>query len=165
MSSPNAIADVPVTREDDHRPPLVTITCRHKATADTIRQEWPDAVVDGVDDARRAAVTVSGDCLDRWIAEMVSEAASDYRDEESRYGQASLTDFEKRCLDFTRSNVFHARSVKAIAEGNGVGDWLAHYDPELTVDEHRDLLESVAGRGVTMRELPHRQFQRGRVVA
>lgn len=58
-----------------------------------------------------------------------------------RCGQVPLTTGERARLDFARTNVFHARSAKAIASELGVSDWEAHYDHALTVDEHFDVYE------------------------
>jgi hypothetical protein len=58
-----------------------------------------------------------------------------------RCGQIPLTAGERSRLDFTRTNVFHARSAKAIAAELEVSDWQAHYDHQLTVDEHFDVYE------------------------
>ena len=59
-----------------------------------------------------------------------------------QYGQMGLSAVEKAQIDFDRTNTFHARSVKAIAVGNGVDDWIAKYDHSLTVDEHREMFEN-----------------------
>ncbi|WP_336001442.1 hypothetical protein [Halorientalis halophila] len=64
-------------------------------------------------------------------------------------GQIPLTDHEKGEIDFSngRANVMHARSTKGIARSEGVDDWLAYYDPQATVDEHREIMAQAATEG------------------
>lgn len=143
---------VPIERDADHRPPLRIVECKRKATADQIRSQWPDVVVDDQDDGRRKRVVCSGDALEEWLAQIVGEAAADYRTDAERYGQEPLTLTERRRIDFSETNVFHARACKAIASGNDVDDWLAFYDADLTVDEHRDIYRRERG-GLTGREM------------
>lgn len=139
--------------------PRERIVCDRKATADAIRAEWPDALVPE-DDGRKMTVVVSGDALDEWINSMRLMADED---EVETFGQEPLTDSEKARLDFGRTNVFHARSCKAIALAMGVEDWLARYDHRLTVDEHREVYRRAVARPseMTMREFPNRQFRCG----
>lgn len=129
--------------------PRYRIECDSLAAARDVRRQWPDAVVDA-DDGRRKTVVVSGDVRDQWRYAM--ERLGTVNEPES-FGQRSLTEGEKWRLDFTETNVFHARSCKAIARGLDVDDWLAWYDPQCTVDEHRDIYERAAGRAPTLREM------------
>ncbi|WP_435349010.1 hypothetical protein [Haloarchaeobius sp. HRN-SO-5] len=90
------------------------------------------------DDKRQKTVTLVSDAPERVLTQAAIQSASSRGDRGSRGGQIELTDHEKRELDFTRTNVPHARSVKGIAAEAGVDDWLAFYDHTLTVDEHRE---------------------------
>lgn len=91
------------------------------------------------DDARRTRVVV-----ERSIPHDVRDLLEwrEYRAmPDRRCGQIPLTEGERSRLDFTRTNVFHARSCKAIADEMEVSDWLSYYDHTLTVDEHYDVYE------------------------
>lgn len=136
-------------RETEHGLPREVIDADSKLAADEIREQWPDAVVPE-DDGRRKRVTVSGDVRDEWLWEMERLGTVD---DPPSYGQRRLTDYERLRIDFTETNVFHARSCKAIACGLDVDDWLAHYDPKLTVDEHHEVYERAAGRPETLRRM------------
>jgi hypothetical protein len=113
------------------------IDCPTLASARAIREKYRDLLADS-DDARTTVVHVTSWALDHWVDDMRRIAAED-RDANETYGQARLTRHERSRLDFSETNLFHARSCKAIAVERGVGDWLAYYDPTLTVDEHRDV--------------------------
>jgi len=104
-------------------------------TARQIAGEW----LDESDDRRRTTVEIH-----RSVPADVKELLEwrEYRAmPDRRCGQTPLAETERDRLDFTRTNVFHARSCKAIAEELSVGDWLSHYDHALTVDEHFDVYE------------------------
>ena len=91
------------------------------------------------DDRRRTRVVV-----ERTIPTDVQELLEwhEYRAmPDRRCGQVPLSEGERSRLDFTRTNTFHARSAKAIAEELEVSDWFAYYDDTLTVDEHFDVYE------------------------
>lgn len=139
---------------DTHRPPLERIECPDKHLADHLREQWPDLVVDDADDRRRKDVIVSKDALPEWRDRMRAEVERELQSRQARCGQSPLTRDEKLRIDFTRTNTFHARSCKAIAEHYGARDWLAYYDTECTVDEHREIFRRAAGgRGETLREM------------
>ena len=109
------------------------------------------------DDDRRLTRVV----VDRSIPSDVRELLEwrEYRAmPDRRAGQVALTQFERSQLDFTRTNTFHARSCKGIAEELEVSDWLAHYDHTLTVDEHFDVYEG-AREDVPRHVIP--SFMRG----
>lgn len=79
-----------------------------------------------------------------------------HQQEATGCGQTPLTRFERAQIDFSRTNLFHARACKAIAAEFVVEDWLAHYDHTLTVCEHVKVYrrEGRSGRsGPTMCEL------------
>lgn len=140
--------------ENEHGLPRITIEADSKLAADEIREQWPDAVVPE-DDARRKRVTISGDVKDEWRWAMQRLGTVD---EPPSYGQRRLSDYERFRIDFTETNVFHARSCKAIACGLDVDDWLAHYDTQLTVDEHHEVYERAAGEPETLRRMKTPQF-------
>ncbi|WP_439028429.1 hypothetical protein [Haloarchaeobius sp. DT45] len=96
------------------------------------------------DDRRKKVVTLVGDAPDRVLDEAAVQAASSRDDRGSRGGQIPLEDHERDRIDFSETNVLHARSVKGIAREAGVDDWTAFYDPTLTVDEHREVMNRAA---------------------
>ncbi|WP_254544102.1 hypothetical protein [Halomarina pelagica] len=93
------------------------------------------------DDARTTTVLLKETTPAPAVSEIEGEAADSRAYRADQYGQVDLTAEERKRIDFTRTNVPTARSAKAIAQGKGVDDWLAYFDPELTVDEHRDVFE------------------------
>jgi hypothetical protein len=130
--------------------PRTVVECDSLLAAEEIREQWPDALVPA-DDRRKKTVVVSGDIRDEWLFEI--EQLAIHETPES-FGQAPLSQREKLRLDFTETNVFHARSCKAIAQGMGVVDWLSWYDPTCTVDEHREIYRRPAAEPETLRKMP-----------
>lgn len=118
-----------------------------KDVADSFREEHAEHLADR-DDRRLKTVKLVDDApgfvVDRAEAAQVEARAA----AEGGFGQTPLTEHEREEIDFSkgRANVPHARSVKAALTQQGVGDWLAHYDPTLTVDEHVSTVAE-AGRG------------------
>ena len=100
-------------------PAPLTVTLAGLAAAELVRAEYPDCIHDA-DDGRSRTVTLSGDtpsyCLD--AIGQIARRSFDERDE--RYGQVELTPGERARVDFSETNVFHARACKAIAEHHGV---------------------------------------------
>lgn len=127
---------------------MTTVEFGRKDAADAVREEYPDALCSD-DDRRLKTVRFSSDAPEHVVEEAQRQADQSRADRESGPGQADLTDHERERLDFSRgrANVLHARSVKAIATSEGVDDWTAHYDPTLTVDEHRGVMERAASEG------------------
>lgn len=110
-----------------------------KTQADAFREEHTEHLAES-DDRRLKTVALTDDAPE-WVADRAEAGELEGRAEtEGGYGQVALTDHERDQIDFSkgRANVPHARSVKAALTKQGVGDWLAHYDPTLTVDEHAD---------------------------
>lgn len=93
------------------------------------------------DDARESTVKLKENIPERALQDITGEAADSNAHKAEQYGQAELTREEKKRIDFSQTNVMHARSAKAIARGKGVDDWLSFYDPELEVDEQRGRFE------------------------
>ena len=110
-----------------------------RESANAVRDEIPDEQLAETDDRRTKTIELSPEATRATRTRVTGEAADSRAHLADQHGQSELTDSEKSRLDFTRTNVMHARSAKAILQGEGVDDWTAHYDPELTVDEHRDV--------------------------
>lgn len=110
-----------------------------------MREQHADALAD-TDDKRSKVVRFrENELADHDVEEIVAVAEAGRADREGA-GQATLTDHERDRIDFSegRANVPHARSVKALMHSEGVDDWVAYYDPTLTVDEHREVAERAA---------------------
>lgn len=97
------------------------------------------------------------------VAERAAVHAGDSRaGEAEKYGQAPLTDAEKDWLrekhgsfkEGGAGNYMKVRAAKAVLQGKGVNNWRDHYQPDLTVDEHRSEAEGIGGemRGGRERE-------------
>ena len=138
-------------------PAPLTVTLAGLAAAELVRAEYPDCIHDA-DDGRSRTVTLSGDtpsyCLD--AIGQIARRSFDERDE--RYGQVELTPGERARVDFSETNVFHARACKAIAEHHGVLEWLDYYDTTLTTDEHVDVFTRAGGGAGTMRMVATEQW-------
>lgn len=94
------------------------------------------------DNARSKTVELKAATPESALEDIQGEASDTREHKAEEYGQAELTRREKQKIDFSETNVMHARSVKAIAQGKGVDDWTAFYEGgRLTVDEHRDKME------------------------
>jgi len=119
-----------------------------KAAADAAREEYEEHLCSD-DDRRLTRVTFSSTTPDD-VFDRVRREAEDVRSEQvSGPGQIPLTDHEQGVIDFSRgrANIPHARAVKGIARSEGVDDWTAHYDPLLTVDEHREVMSRAGQQG------------------
>jgi len=116
-----------------------------KDAADAVREDYRDALCPD-DDRRLKTVRFASDAPEHVVNDAQRQADQSRADRESGPGQADLTDTERERIDFSegRVSIPHARSVKAIARSEGVDDWTAFYDPTLTVDEHRDVMEQAA---------------------
>jgi len=116
--------------------------------ANAFREDHEDALC-SQDDRRKKTVTLAPDASDRVLDEAAIKAGSSREERTGSGGQAPLEDHEKDRIDFSegRASVPHARSVKGLMLSEGVSDWLAQYDPTLTVDEHRDVAERAATEG------------------
>ncbi|KAA9399667.1 hypothetical protein [Haloarcula sp. CBA1129] len=99
------------------------------------------------DDRRLKTVAWAENGTPEWVLEQERLEAADSRDDGGDDGgQVALSDTERDGIDFSkkRANVPHARAVKGIAQSEGVEDWTSYYDPTLTVDEHRDVMEQAS---------------------
>ena len=117
----------------------VTFASRQSAN---LARDFAEEHTHSRDDRRSKTVVLQPDAPEDVVNHVVGMAADSREYETEQYGQVSLTDSEKDRIDFSETSVPHARSAKAIAVGKGVDDWLAYYDPSLTVDEHRDVYEA-----------------------
>lgn len=122
-----------------------TVEFGSKSAADAARETWDEHLCPD-DDRRLKTVRFVGDVPDDVLERAELEAAESLGERESGPGQAELTEHEKDRIDFSkgRANTMWARSIKAIAKNEGVDDWTAHIDPQLTVDEHREVMEQAS---------------------
>jgi len=118
-----------------------------KAAADAARDRHSEHLCPIDDDRRLKTVAYASDTPQSVLDTERLEAADGRGERSDGPGQVPLSDGEKDRIDFSgdRANVPHARAVKGIAQAEGVEDWVAFYDPSLTVDEHREVMER-AGR-------------------
>ncbi|MHB9287348.1 hypothetical protein ACKVMT_09960 [Halobacteriales archaeon Cl-PHB] len=120
-----------------------------REAADAAREQFGEYVCPEDDDRREKAVAFVSDAPEQVIEQARLQAAEGQGEWEGGAGQVPLSEAEKDRIDFgqDRANVPHARSVKGIARAEGVDDWLAYYDPSLTVDEHREVMADAATEG------------------
>lgn len=95
------------------------------------------------DDRRLKTVAYSSDTPESVLETERIEAADGRGERTDGPGQIPLSDSERERIDFSqkRANTAHARSVKGIAQAEGVEDWVSYYDGTLTVDEHREVMD------------------------
>lgn len=99
------------------------------------------------DDARTGTVVLKDNTPERVVNKVAGEAAETREKEAEKFGQVPLTDEERKQIDFTETSVPAARSAKGIAAGEGVDDFLAHFDETLTVDENREVFKRAKREG------------------
>ncbi|MFC6953536.1 hypothetical protein [Halorubellus litoreus] len=106
-----------------------------------VREEF-DEYLCPHDDARMKTVTIVSDAPDR-VLDAVGQQAAISRDDHDGTGQLSLTDGERDRFDFSKDglNVPKLRAIKGVMRDEGVEDWSAFVNPDLTVDEHVALAE------------------------
>lgn len=117
-----------------------------KAEADEVREQY-DSIICPVDDDRRLkSVSFISDVDDETRQTLETRAAASRGDREAGPGQVALSDGERDRLGFSRDgvNVPKYRAIKGVATEAGVDDWLAFADAELTVDEHREVMDRAA---------------------
>lgn len=132
----------------DVEPETVEIEFGSRAAANAAREDLPAEALTDEYDRRHKTIEVRADLVDERTLDRVTGMAADSKaHEEQKAGQVALTREEKNRLDFTETTVVEARAAKGIFLAEGVDDWLAYYDPELTVDEQRDVAESAAQQG------------------
>lgn len=124
--------------------------------ANRVRRRLSDIIIPR-DDARQKTICYCGDAP-RPARETVGHLAyRSFEERPARYGQTPLSRFERQEIDFTETNVFHARASKAISVEFLVDDWLGFYDTTLTVDEHVEIYRragqpTAEASGPTLRE-------------
>ena len=98
------------------------------------------------DDRRTKTIMLKGDTPERIVERVRGEAADSRRIEAQAAGQVPLTRKERKRIDFSREgvNVLKARAIKGIAQAEGVEDWIAFADLDLTVDENREVLRGAS---------------------
>ncbi|WP_254272158.1 hypothetical protein [Haloarcula marina] len=118
-----------------------------KDAADAARERREDYLCPVDDDRRLLTVAYVSDTPDAVLEDERLRAEDGKGERSSGPGQVPLSDAERDRLDYSqpRANEGHARSVKGIAQAEGVEDWTSYYDGTLTVDEHREVMQR-AGR-------------------
>lgn len=115
---------------------------------DDLVDRYGEAVLALSDDRRSTVVRVAEDAP-RAASRLAEQEAKDDREAARTVGQAKLTNAEKDRLDFTETNVMHARAAKAVIQDEGIDDWTSVYDPTTTVDSQREIArenrESIQG--------------------
>ncbi|WP_207890238.1 hypothetical protein [Natrarchaeobius chitinivorans] len=125
--------------------------------ANAARDRYPDALDDS-DSRRTKTVRIWGNAPDDVVDAIALEATESRAHLADQFGQVELTRAERAQLEDRRDwdgrMLFHAQSAKAVLQGSGVDDWIAYYDPQLTVDEHRSIAEQARRdeRGARMDE-------------
>jgi hypothetical protein len=142
------------------------ISFGRKDVADKYREEFPDSICSD-DDARLKTVTFASSAPDWLIKQAGLEAMESRGEDAAGAGQVGLTDHERDEIDFSkdRASVPHARAVKAIAHDKGVDDWLAYYDPTITVEEHYGVMKQARSEGGGRRMDENRTAERRRDAA
>jgi len=116
-----------------------------KDAADAARERHSEYLCTD-DDRRLKTVAYSSDTPDSVLETERIEAADGRGERTDGPGQVPLSDSERKQIDFSqkRANTAHARSVKGIAQSEGVEDWVSYYDGTLTVDEHREGMDKAS---------------------
>jgi len=116
-----------------------------KDAADAARERHSEYLCTD-DDRRLKTVAYSSDTPDSVLETERIEAADGRGERTDGPGQVPLSDSERKQIDFSqkRANTAHARSVKGIAQSEGVEDWVSYYDGTLTVDEHREVMDKAS---------------------
>jgi len=131
--------------DTEERGETVEIEFGRRSAANEARDTLPDEALTGRYDGRHKTVEIRADAVDERTLNRVSGMAADSKaHEEQKAGQVALDRREREELDFTETSVPEARSVKGVMLAEGVDDWMAHFDPTLTVDEHRDIAKRAA---------------------
>jgi hypothetical protein len=142
-------------------PGAIEIRCPSIATARSIREDYGQFCHRAERDLRYRTVWLYEDTPEFWVSRIEDRVRHD-RESEPSFGQSTLTLSERRRLrqrdgwNFGTKG-FHAQACKAIAEYYEISDWTAHYDQELTVDEHKGVYRSVTGEEQTLRQMPQRR--------
>jgi hypothetical protein len=120
-----------------------------RGDAGELRDELPDDALLDSDDGREKTLRIDKSELSREQIQRVEGEAAISRDDArgDMHGQASLSDAEKKRLDFTRTTVPEARTAKASLLAEGVSDWTAYFDPTLTTSEMADKARSTQASG------------------
>jgi len=132
-----------------------------RQVANSVRERLSGFLADN--DSRRSKTVELKDAVPDEMVQRVQEEAADSRQAEAdEAGQASLSDRERKDIDFSREgvNVPFARSVKGIAQNEGVSDWLQFADFELTVDENRRVLAEASNEERNRSDLGKSQEKR-----
>lgn len=115
------------------------------------------AFLTDTDNARSKTVELKAATPESALEDIQGEAAQTREHKADEHGQVPLTDAERKRIDFSETNIMHARSVKGIARGKGIDDWTSFYDPQASVDDHRSILEDAKGDDRGRRDLGQEQ--------
>lgn len=149
---------------------MTTITFGSRGAANQVR-DLPavSAHLAPADDRRSKSVKLKSSVPQHVVSRLQGEAADSRRHEATKTGQVGLTRTERQRIDFTQTSVPAARSIKAVAQAEGVEDWLSFADLTLTVDENRQVLAESsreergrAGFGRSEEDLVTQRAARGR---
>ena len=116
-----------------------------RQVANSVRERLGSFLADS--DSRRSKTVELQDAVPESMIQRVREEAADSRQSEAdKAGQVELSDRERKEIDFTKDgvNVPFARSVKGVADNEGVTDWLQFADFDLSVDENRRVLKDAS---------------------
>lgn len=115
-----------------------------RVVANEVRDDLVDRYGEDVlalaDDRRSTVVRVAEDAP-RAAGRLAEQEAKDDREAARTVGQAELTNAEREGLDFSETNIMHARAAKAVIQDEGIDDWTAVYDPTTTVDSQREIAQ------------------------
>ncbi|MFC3957880.1 hypothetical protein [Halovivax cerinus] len=122
--------------DPESRSETTAVDFHSRDAANALRDRLDADALAEADDRRTKTVLLAEDAP-LYAENLAAGAAADSKAHlADKGGQIPLTEAEKREIDFTRTNVMHARAVKGKLTNAGVDDWLAHYDPTISVDEH-----------------------------
>ncbi|MFC7204736.1 hypothetical protein ACFQJC_14545 [Haloferax namakaokahaiae] len=113
----------------------VTFEFPRKNDADQFREELAEYVADS--DDKRLKRVVFEDSLPSIPRDRINAAIASTEAETGTTDTVPLTRAEKRQIDFSQVPYVRAKAIKNVLLKAGVDDWLAYFDPTLSVDEHR----------------------------
>jgi len=124
----------------------ISVEFGNRPAANAARDEYGTLVFNEKGDRRKKTVEFVEDTPDHILEQILLDAEDSRREDADGADQVGLSDGERGRIDFSkgRASISHARSVKGIARREGVEDWLSYYDPQLTVDEHREVMNRAA---------------------
>jgi len=124
---------------------VIRLEFGRKSAADDARDAYREHL-HSEDDRRLKTVRFTDELPAEDERELETQAAADRAEKQASYRQTDLTRGEKQRFDLSRDglNVFKLRSIKGMAQAEGLEDWTAHVDPTLTTSEHKEVIERAA---------------------